>query len=105
MEKDESNRVGPRAEEFIELLALHDPVISAYVMSLVPSNSDAQDILQETKLALGRSFEQFETGTDFVAWARRRQEKREARRKARHRRSCWKEKSQTGRDSRTYDPC
>jgi DNA-directed RNA polymerase specialized sigma24 family protein len=52
MEMDESNRVGPRAEEFIELLALHDLVISAYVMSLVPSNPDAQDILQETKLAL-----------------------------------------------------
>ena len=71
MEKDESNPDGPRTEEFIELLALHDPVISAYVMSLVPSNSDAQDILQETKLALWRTFEQFETGTNFAAWARR----------------------------------
>ena len=71
MEKDESKRFGPRTEEFIELLALHDPVISAYVMSLVASNSDAQDILQETKIALWRSFEQFETGTDFAAWARR----------------------------------
>ena len=40
-------------------------------MSRVLSNSDAQDILQETKIALWRSFEQFETGTDFAAWARR----------------------------------
>ncbi len=71
MEKNESNPDGPRTEEFIELLALHDPAISAYVMSLVPSNSDAQDILQETKIALWRSFEQFETGTNFTAWARR----------------------------------
>lgn len=64
MEKNESNRIGPSAEEFIELLALHDPVISAYVMSRVPSNSDARDILQGTKLALWRPLEQFETGTD-----------------------------------------
>jgi RNA polymerase sigma-70 factor (ECF subfamily) len=71
MEKDRSNPDDPRAEQFIALLALHDPAISAYVMSLVPSNSDAQDILQETKIALWRSFEQFETGTDFAAWARR----------------------------------
>ncbi len=71
MLKDESNPNSPRTEEFIELLALHDPAISAYVMSLVPSNSDAQDILQETKIALWRSFEQFEAGTNFAAWARR----------------------------------
>ena len=71
MENDQSNPSGPRTEEFIELLALYDPAISAYVMSLVPSNSDAQDILQETKIALWRSFEQFEAGTDFAAWARR----------------------------------
>jgi RNA polymerase sigma-70 factor (ECF subfamily) len=71
MEKDESDPNGPRTEEFIELLALNDPAISAFVMSLVPSNSDAQDILQETKIALWRSFEQFEAGTDFAAWARR----------------------------------
>ena len=71
METDKSIPSDPRTEQFIELLALHDPVITAYVMSLVPSNSDAQDILQETKVALWRSFEKFETGTNFAAWARR----------------------------------
>lgn len=59
------------AEEYITLLAAHDQALTGYVMSLVPSRSDAQDILQETKLALWKSFESFESGTNFGAWARR----------------------------------
>jgi RNA polymerase sigma-70 factor (ECF subfamily) len=58
-------------EEFIALLSHHDQALTAYVMSLVPSRIDAQDILQETKIALWRSFESFESGTNFGAWARR----------------------------------
>ncbi len=58
-------------EAFIELLTRHDAGLTAYVMSLVPSASDAQDILQETKVALWRSFEKFEPGTNFGAWARK----------------------------------
>jgi RNA polymerase sigma-70 factor (ECF subfamily) len=60
-----------RVEEFVELLTRNDQALSSYVLSLVPSSSDAQDILQETKLALWRSFGNFELGTDFGAWARR----------------------------------
>lgn len=60
-----------KTEEFIELLTKHDQALTAYVMTLVPSGSDAQDILQETKLALWRSFDSFESGTNFAAWARK----------------------------------
>ncbi|QGJ68783.1 RNA polymerase subunit sigma [Planctomycetales bacterium 10988] len=59
------------AEVFIEMLSRHDQSLSSYVMSLVPCSSDAQDILQETKLALWRSFDQYQHGTDFRAWARK----------------------------------
>lgn len=60
-----------RAEQFIQLLAENERRLAVYVMTFVPRSADADDILQETKLALWRSFDQFETGTNFGAWARR----------------------------------
>lgn len=59
-----------RAEQFIQLLAEHERRLAAYVMTFVSSPSDADDILQETKMWLWRSFDQFEPGTSFAAWAR-----------------------------------
>ncbi len=77
-----------RTQEFLELLTHHDRVLGVYVYSLVPARHDADDILQQTKMILWRCFDQFETGTNFLAWARktafhqvlthRRQKKREA---------------------------
>lgn len=58
-------------EAFIRLLALHERALTMYVVSLVPSSSDAQDILQETKIALWRSMDSFEMGSNFGAWARK----------------------------------
>lgn len=59
-----------RAELFIRLLAEHERRLAAYVMTLMPHTADAEDLLQETKLAMWRSFDQFEEGTSFGAWAR-----------------------------------
>lgn len=76
-----------RSTEFLTLLTQHDRALGLYVYSLVTSNADADDILQQTKMVMWRSFDQFETGTNFLAWARkvafhqiltyRRQQKRE----------------------------
>ena len=76
-----------RTQEFMELLTQHDRALSIYVYSLVPASADADDILQQTKMILWRCFDQFERGTNFIAWARktafhqvlthRRQKKRE----------------------------
>ena len=71
----------------MELLTQHDRALSVYVYSLVSASADADDILQQTKMILWRCFDQFESGTNFIAWARktafhqilthRRQKKRE----------------------------
>jgi len=76
-----------RTQEFLELLTQHDRALSVYVYSLVQNSVEADDILQQTKMTLWRCFDQFETGTHFLAWARktafhqvltfRRQKKRE----------------------------
>jgi len=71
MNQDSTNTDCAKADDFVELLAQHDQSLTRYVMSLVPSMADSQDILQETKVALWRSFDSFETGTDFAAWSRK----------------------------------
>src|SRR6185503_11377939 len=60
-----------RAEEFVFLLARHERLLGAYVMTMVPHPQDADDILQEAKVVMWRSFSKFESGTNFGAWARK----------------------------------
>ncbi|MCH2206177.1 MAG: sigma-70 family RNA polymerase sigma factor [Lentisphaerales bacterium] len=66
--KDMSNE---RNELFIRLLAEHERKLTRYVMALVPRISDAEDILQESKLVMWREFSQFAEGSNFNAWARK----------------------------------
>lgn len=59
------------AEEFVFLLARHERLLGAYVMTMVPHPQDADDILQEAKVVMWRNFAKFELGTNFGAWARK----------------------------------
>ena len=61
----------PHAEEFVVLLARHERLLGAYVMTMVPNPADADDILQDAKVIMWRHFHQFEPGTHFAAWARK----------------------------------
>ena len=65
------SRPEPDAESFVRLLAEHERSIETYVHSLVRSAADAEDVLQECKLVLWKQFERYETGTNFLAWARK----------------------------------
>jgi RNA polymerase sigma-70 factor (ECF subfamily) len=58
-----------RADLFVRLLGQNQRRIFMYVMNLVPNWNDADDIVQETNLVLWRSFDQFQPGTNFTAWA------------------------------------
>src|SRR6267154_1719445 len=60
-----------RAEEFVFLLARHERLLGAYVMTMVPHPQDADDILQEAKVVMWRNFAKFEAGTNFGGWARK----------------------------------
>lgn len=72
---------------FLELLTAHERALALYVHGLVPRDAAAEDILQQTKLLLWKHFDDFQVGTNFLAWARktafhqilthRRQKKRE----------------------------
>lgn len=60
-----------RAEAFIILLARHERQVATYVMTLVPHPADAEDILQQAKVVMWRHFDDFTTGTNFAAWAKK----------------------------------
>ncbi len=56
-------------QAFLRLFVTHQPGIFAYILSLVPHWSDAEEILQETSVVLWRSFGDFTIGTNFKSWA------------------------------------
>lgn len=58
-----------RTAEFLGLFAKHQRTIALYLTSLLPTQTDVDDVFQETSLALWREFESFEIGTNFGAWA------------------------------------
>ena len=60
-----------RTEAFLRLLNEHERALAAYVHSLVREPSDAEDVLQETRLVMWRCFDDFEPGTNFKAWGRK----------------------------------
>lgn len=65
MEIDSEDRVA----EFVELYSRYYPRLQFYVMALLPSATDAADVLQESSLVLWKKFDTYETGTNFYAWA------------------------------------
>ena len=65
----ESNQETESRKRLMALMTQHQRRIFAYIYTLVPDRYDAEDLLQETSLVICEKFDQFEEGTDFVAWA------------------------------------
>ena len=58
-----------RSSELVQLMMKYQRRIFAYIHTLVPSRSDAEDILQEASLTICEKFKDFEIGTNFYSWA------------------------------------
>jgi RNA polymerase sigma-70 factor, ECF subfamily len=56
-------------QEFVRMLAACEHRLSNYVLALVPNWTDAEDIVQQTKLKLWEQFSQYDHTKDFGAWA------------------------------------
>jgi RNA polymerase sigma-70 factor (ECF subfamily) len=54
---------------FEELLRAHERQLFGYIFSLVRNLADAEDLFQETCVALWDQFDRFEQGTNFAAWS------------------------------------
>jgi RNA polymerase sigma-70 factor, ECF subfamily len=57
--------------EFLRLFSANQARLFAYLLTLLPQWHDAEEVLQETSVVLWRSFDQFQAGTNFLAWARK----------------------------------
>jgi RNA polymerase sigma-70 factor (ECF subfamily) len=66
---DSVNREAENYKRLMTLMTRHQRRIFSYIYTLVPRRTDADDILQETSLVICEKFDEFEEGTDFVAWA------------------------------------
>lgn len=58
-------------EIFLGLLTEHEPAIKVYVIAMIPAIADAEDIMQDTRLAMWKNFSSFTVGTNFRAWGRK----------------------------------
>jgi RNA polymerase sigma-70 factor (ECF subfamily) len=57
------------AKDFMSLFLEDQRRVHAYIVALVARHQDADDLLQETAAVLWRRFDEFESGTNFFAWA------------------------------------
>jgi len=65
----ESKSSESRGERFIRLFIPAQRRIYGFILSLIPSRADADDLMQETGSTLWRKFDEYRDGTDFAAWA------------------------------------
>ena len=56
-------------EQFVRLLAASQQDVLRYVRGLVHNDADAEDVVQETAVALWRKFDQYDPSQSFARWA------------------------------------
>ncbi len=64
-----SNEPPPSEGEFAQLLATHQRQLFGLIFGMVHSVADAEDVFQQSSLVMWQKFDEFQTGTNFVAWA------------------------------------
>lgn len=63
---------GPDAQRtlrFVRLFSQHEHRIYSYIVALLSNWTDADEVMQETSIALWEMFDQFEEGSEFSSWA------------------------------------
>lgn len=56
-------------EQFVTLFVRHESAVHSFIMTLVPSMADAEEVLQEASMTMWRRFDQYQSGTSFRNWA------------------------------------
>jgi RNA polymerase sigma-70 factor (ECF subfamily) len=60
----------PHTGEFVKLLVQYQNDLLRFIAPLVGSVNDAQDVLQDTALALWKKFEKYDQEQPFLPWAK-----------------------------------
>jgi len=56
-------------EQFLRLLAEHEPALRTFVRALVPARGDAAEVMQSVAVVLWQKFAAFDATRDFRKWA------------------------------------
>lgn len=56
-------------EEFVTELTANQPALQAFIASLMPGDSGTDEVMQRTNITLWRKREDYQSGTNFRAWA------------------------------------
>lgn len=59
----------PTVDLFVKLFAQDQRQVHAYIGALLPRRADADDVMQETSMALWRKWSQFDPSRPFLPWA------------------------------------
>ena len=65
---EQSEADNSRRDAFARLFAQHDRWLFSYLVTLLGSPAQAEEVFQEVCVVLWRELETFELGTDFVKW-------------------------------------
>ena len=63
------NSHGELDSDFLRLYKNHARQLYCYIRAVIPNQADAEDVFQEVSVALWDNFGQFQSGTNFSAWA------------------------------------
>lgn len=69
-ELDECARQDAPGEDFVRVLTQSQRALYLFILPLVSSPADAEEVLQETNVVIWNKWGQFEQGTNFLAWGR-----------------------------------
>jgi RNA polymerase sigma-70 factor (ECF subfamily) len=66
-QSDDTQGTSPN-ERFLALFVSNQKRIFGFIQALVPHRADAEDLMQETVMAMWRMFDRFSQNGDFCAW-------------------------------------
>ena len=58
-----------RHEQFVAQFVRHETAVHSFILTIVPSSADAEEVLQEASMTMWRRFDQYQPGTSFRNWA------------------------------------
>lgn len=64
-----SGSAGVGGEDFVRYYSIAHSRIYRFILTLVPTRNDADEVMQETSLVLWRKFSQYNKEKDFTRWA------------------------------------
>jgi len=56
-------------ELFVRRFAQFEPDLRRFIRSLLPTSTDADEVLQQTAIVIWRKFDQYDPSTHFMKWA------------------------------------